>query len=64
MRLEVLDLLGRVVKELLNEELPAGAHTAGWDGTDGRGVRGASGPYIVRLTAGSQSAFLKIALLR
>jgi len=43
---------GRVVRRLLNQELPAGRHRAVWDGLDDRGQRVASGIYFARIHAG------------
>jgi hypothetical protein len=47
-RLVVYDLLGREIKLLVNEKMPAGTHTVEFDGG---GL--SSGVYFYRLSAGS-----------
>ncbi len=58
-RLEVYDVLGRRVAVLADGRLPAGAHRAVLDGA---GLP--SGTYLVRLTAGAETATQKLLLLR
>jgi len=53
-RLEVFDILGRQVRVLLNETLPAGRQQVNWDGTDRRGDAVASGVYFYRLTVSGE----------
>ncbi len=48
----------------LESSLPAGRHVAAWDGTDGRGLRTASGVYLVRLTDGMHEAAAKVTLAK
>ena len=48
--LEIFDAGGRLVRSLLDGKLPAGFHTAAWDGRDGRGRQAASGIYFYRLS--------------
>jgi hypothetical protein len=45
----VFDLHGRLVRTLVNGQLPAGQHRANWDGRDGHGRPVASGVYVVEL---------------
>jgi flagellar hook assembly protein FlgD len=49
--LVVIDMLGREVKQLVNNIQPAGTHQIMWDGRDNGGNRVASGAYFYRLTA-------------
>ncbi|MEM1043228.1 MAG: alpha-amylase family glycosyl hydrolase [Bacteroidota bacterium] len=58
-RLEVYDVLGRRVAVLADGLLPAGTHRAVLDGSSLP-----SGTYVVRLTAGADSATQKLLLLR
>ncbi|HPC11877.1 MAG TPA: FlgD immunoglobulin-like domain containing protein, partial [candidate division Zixibacteria bacterium] len=51
-RLVVYDVLGRVVRVLVDAHRPAGAHTAEWDGLTSSGAPAASGVYVYRFTAG------------
>lgn len=50
-RLTVVDPLGRVVRRLVDGDLPAGRHDIRWDGTTDNGARVASGVYFVRMVA-------------
>lgn len=47
----IYTLAGRRIKTLLATRLDIGAHELGWDGTDDRGARVASGVYHVRLVS-------------
>jgi len=49
-RLDVVDARGIVVRTLVNQILPGGAHSARWDGESDHGVPAASGVYMFRLT--------------
>jgi subtilisin family serine protease len=62
--LAVFDLSGRRVRELVREELPAGRHTARWDGRDAAGRAVASGCYFVRLEGAGAVATGKFLVVR
>ncbi len=62
--LEIYDILGRHVRSLVNETLPAGDHIVRWDGRNERGYQTASGVYLYRLRAGSFAQTRKLLLLR
>ena len=62
--LDVFDVRGRLVRNLLNETRPAGYHTVAWDGLDNRGARVVSGVYLYRLTAGSYSETKRMLLIK
>ena len=68
-KLVVIDMLGREVKQLVNSIQPAGTHQIAWDGRDNRGNRVASGVYYYRMTArnvgdgGITHVFVKSAML-
>ncbi len=62
--LTILDLSGRVVRSLVDETLPPGPALAVWDGKDDDGHRLASGVYFAKVSAGSESAFTKMTLLK
>jgi len=53
-RLQVYDVLGRSVRELVGGSLGAGLHLVPWDGRDESGAPVAAGVYLVRLEAGGQ----------
>ena len=63
-RLAVYDLRGALVRSLVDEKLPAGAHQAVWDGRDGFGRPVPSGVYFYRLEALGMSRTQKGLLLR
>jgi hypothetical protein len=63
--LEVFGTAGRRVARVLGAELPAGSHTARWDGRDASGRRCAAGVYLVRLVhGGGESGLAKVVKLR
>ena len=63
-RISVHDVSGRRVRTLVNRTLRAGEHAEGWDGRDDRGTPVATGVYLYRLTAGSQTLTRKAVLLK
>jgi hypothetical protein len=63
-RLTVYDLRGRVVRTLIDAELPAGAGSILWDGKDASGGPAASGVYTVVLEADGQRSSRKATLIR
>jgi hypothetical protein len=64
LRIEVVDLLGRSVAELLTGPQPAGSHRLTWNGLDRNGVAAPSGVYIIRLTSANFNASRKALLVR
>ncbi len=63
-RLIIYDLLGRQVRGLLAQELPAGYHAISWDGTDDRGRAVSSGIYFYSLEAGDFKQNRKMIMLK
>ncbi len=63
-RLEVIDLMGRVVQVLFDEFRPAGEDQAVWNGLDRRGQAAASGVYLVRLVTNDGFTEQRVTLLR
>ncbi|HET9886082.1 MAG TPA: DUF4331 family protein [bacterium] len=63
-QLRIFDVTGRQVRTLIDGEIPAGAHTAKWDGADEGGQRVAAGIYLVQLTAPNQIANRKVTVVR
>jgi hypothetical protein len=61
--LAVIDPSGRRVRTLVDAFEQKGEKTAVWDGSDGHGVRTASGLYFCRMLAGSQVKTVKMILL-
>ena len=59
------DSAGRLVRMLLDRELPGGAYRLPWDGTDARGAAVASGVYHARLESAGRGALTrKMVLVR
>jgi hypothetical protein len=63
-RLEVVDLLGRITRRLLAGPLEAGRHRLSWDGRDEIGRPVASGVYFLRLLSRDEQRVAKLILLR
>jgi len=51
--LRIYNLLGQVVRTLVDEKREPGRYMVQWDGRDGRGLPVATGVYLYRLEAGS-----------
>jgi hypothetical protein len=62
--LDVFNVVGQKVTTLVDGTLPAGEHTAVWDGLDESGNRVASGIYFYRVHAGAFSSTKKMLLLK
>jgi hypothetical protein len=60
----VYDVRGRMVQRLLNEEMPAGVHSVGWNGQTINGAPAASGVYFYRMRAGSFVETRRMVLLK
>jgi len=63
-RLEIYDVLGRRVRRLIDDLMPAGYHIVTWNGRDDRGVTLASGMYFYRLTAEAYTETKKMILMK
>jgi subtilisin-like proprotein convertase family protein len=62
--LDIYDVRGQRVKQLLRESLGAGRHEIRWDGRDEGGRSVASGVYFCRMTAGDVGQMHKMTLVR
>ena len=60
--LDVLDVSGRRLRELLRRALPPGTYGYAWDGLDESGRKVPRGVYFVRAHSGMESATLKLVL--
>lgn len=63
-RLQIFDLRGRLVTDLVDETVSAGQHEVTWYGRDSNGREVPSGVYVSRLEAGSQVAYGRMTLVR
>jgi hypothetical protein len=50
-KIEIFDIAGRLVRELIDSRLPAGVHEVTWDGMSQKGSSVPSGMYFYRMTA-------------
>lgn len=64
MSLEVFEVTGRLVRTLVGERLPAGAHEISWDRADNSGQGVAAGVYLYRLRARSFEATGRLVMIR
>jgi len=62
--LRVYDVLGRSVRTLADEAVPAGSYRVGWDGRDDAGKSVGNGTYVVELRLGDWRATRKVMLLK
>jgi hypothetical protein len=63
-RLVVLDVSGRVVRTLVDEDQPGGAYHVSWEGKDERGAHVSSGVYFYVLDVGEKRQSRKMVLLK
>ncbi|KAA3606482.1 MAG: T9SS C-terminal target domain-containing protein, partial [Calditrichaeota bacterium] len=63
-KLEVYNLNGEIVKELVNEKMSQGSHKAVWNGTDNFGKTVSSGTYFYKISAGTFTQTNKMILLK
>lgn len=63
-RMEIFDLKGRLVAQVLDGTLEAGRHEVVWTGLDRSGGEVASGVYFSRLTFGQESLTGRMTLVR
>jgi len=62
--LHIYDITGRLVAELLNQELPEGWHDTTWNGKNSAGLNAGNGLYLYILRHGSSVLSGKLMLLR
>jgi hypothetical protein len=63
-KIEIYNILGQTVRNLVNEKLPAGVYQVAWDGTDLHGSQVATGIYYYRIHAGDFIDTRKMLLLK
>jgi len=63
-RLDVFDLRGRRIRNLLDAQLPPGQRVLQWDGFDQFGRQVGSGVYLLKLQAGNETQSRRMVLLR
>lgn len=63
-RIDIFNILGQVVNQLVDQHMPAGRHQATWNGRDKSGRQAVSGIYFYRIRAGDFIQTRKMVLLR
>ena len=63
-QITVYNILGKEIKFLINENLPAGEHTVQWDGKDDEGTNLSDGVYFIQMIAGNYHKTIKTILLK
>lgn len=62
--IDIFNILGRRISQIIDKKQPAGSHIAQWDGTNYRGENVATGLYFYRITAGENVETRKMLLLK
>jgi len=62
--IKIYDMMGQLVKVLVNKKMKAGLHETSWDGRNEKGKFVASGVYFCRLEAGRYRDVKKMVLIR
>jgi len=63
-KLEVIDVMGRVIATLVNGSVKSGNYNATWDGKDNAGNTVGSGVFFYRLTAGTHVEMKEMTVIR
>ncbi len=63
-RVKIFDSRGQLVRDLVNEDLPAGHHVVLWDGRTNTGGGASSGVYFLRFETAGASGTRKMTLLK
>jgi hypothetical protein len=63
-KLEVYDILGKLVNTIVDKDISAGNYQVGWMGTSSDGMKVPTGIYLLRLQAGSFSSVKKMMLVK
>jgi flagellar hook capping protein FlgD len=63
-KIDIYNLKGQKIKQLINEQLPAGQHSVVWKGTDDSGKAVSSGVYLYKMHSGNYTKTRKMILLK
>ncbi len=63
-KLEIYNIKGQKIKQLISKQLPAGQHSVVWNGTDNSGKPITSGIYFYRIKSANSVKMNKMILLR
>jgi len=62
--LNIFDLSGRLIKNLINQQLSSGIYSTNWDGTNILGIKVSSGTYFYQLKNANSSIVKKMLLIK
>jgi len=62
--IKIFNVLGKEIKQLLQENLPSGEHNIQWDGKGDEGSTLPSGIYFIQMIAGKYRQSIKTVLLK
>jgi len=62
-KIEILGIQGRIVKTLINKDMPAGKHKVSWNGCNKSGFRLPAGSYLYKIESGNYSQTRKMLLM-
>jgi hypothetical protein len=63
-RIDIYNISGQRIRNLLEKDIPAGHHSVKWDATDNQGKPVASGIYFYRIQAGNSVGQKKVVLVK
>jgi photosystem II stability/assembly factor-like uncharacterized protein len=63
-KIQIVDALGNVVNNLVDEQLGHGAYSIDWNGTDGNNNELVSGAYQVRMISGSEQSNYPVVIVK
>jgi hypothetical protein len=63
-KLQLLDVSGRLVRTIVDDARPRGTHTAAWDGKDRDGITLSAGVYLLRLETARGTTARKVTIAR
>lgn len=63
-RLDIYDISGRLVQNLISSEMPGGQHEIYWDGRDTRGLQTSTGIYFITLTTTDATVVRKAVIVK
>jgi len=63
-QIQIIDILGREIRRLVDEEINAGTHEVIWNGRDDLGNPVVSGIYLCRMRTGSYQKTIRMLLLK
>ena len=63
-RLDIIDLMGRNIRSIKNNVLPAGIYDMDWDGRTNNGEMATAGIYFIRMVSAQYQNTRKIILLK